>query len=48
MSKEGFKGEGWIKGYFVGFMFLGIRIGLLFFRFSYEENINIMYRFVKC
>ena len=30
MSKDGFKGEDWIKGYFVGFMFLGIGIGLLF------------------
>ena len=33
MSKEGFKGEDWIKGYFVGFMFLGIGIGLLFVLF---------------
>ena len=30
MSKEEFKGEDWIKGYFAGFMFLGIGIGLLF------------------
>ena len=30
MSKEGFKGEYWSKGYFVGFMFLGIGIGILF------------------
>ena len=30
MPKEGFKGEDWSKGYFVGFMFLGIGIGILF------------------
>ena len=30
MPKEEFKGEDWIKGYFVGFMFLGIGVGLFF------------------